>query len=268
MESLATRLSPGKSESKMGRKKKLGTAKSSLLGSFRLPGTRPAVWCDERTPDLLHSKVRIGATYSPWLSDSEFLDTYAAIRDFTLVDMFRCYELWDLAKQTELVEGSIVEVGVWRGGTGCLLALAAPAKVVFLADTFAGVVKAGARDTRYVGGEHAEASEQTVRALLASAGVTNARVLTGVFPDDTACHVNGSVSLLHIDVDVYQSGKDTVEWGLSRLPVGAMIVFDDYGFSGCEGITRLVSELRKSLHDFAFIHNLNGHAIFIRTGNG
>lgn len=195
------------------------------------------------------------------------MNAYAAIRDFTLVDVYRCYELWDLAKQAELVEGAILEIGVWRGGTGCLLALAAPAKIVYLADTFTGVVKAGAKDTRYVGGEHAEASEHTVRRLLASAGVTNARVLTGVFPDDTACHVSGPVSLLHIDVDVYQSGKDTVEWALARLPVGSVIVFDDYGFSGCEGITQLVRELRKSLHDFAFIHNLNGHAIFIRTGN-
>ncbi len=236
-------------------------------------GTRPflwrwrknAVWSGERSPDLLHSRLRPGATYSPWLSDQAFLKAYEAARDSTLVDIYRCYELWDLAGQAASVEGSILEGGVWRGGTGCLLALAAPAKTVNLADTFTGVVKTGERDTRYVGGEHADVSEPAVRQLLETAGVTNARLLRGVFPDETAAEVSGPVALLHVDVDVYQSGKDVVRWALPRLPVGAAIVFDDYGFLGCEGITRLVHELREVLAGFAFIHNLNGHAFFIRT---
>lgn len=245
--------------------KGLARAMQSLLGACKLPGIRPGVWSHERAPEVLHSKVRVGATYSPWLSDSQFMKAYSAIRDFTLVDICRCYELWGLAKQAALVEGSILEVGVWRGGTGCLLALAAPSKTVYLADHFAGIVKAGVKDTRYVGGEHADASDQAVRSLLASAGATNARLLKGIFPEETAAAVSGPVSLLHIDVDVYQSAKDIIAWGAGRLPAGAAIVFDDYGFCGCEGITRLVNELRESLRDCTFIHNLNGHGIFIRT---
>ena len=239
----------------------------SALGRLKRGVGRPrgSAWSDQRSPELLHSRVRTGATYSPWLSDTEFLEAYGAVKDFTLVDIYRCYELWDLAKQAASVEGSILEVGVWRGGTGCLLAQAAPAKMVYLADTFSGVVKAGTCDTRYVGGEHADASEPAVRELMAKAGVTNARLLRGIFPEETGAEVSGPVALLHADVDVYQSGKDVVEWALPRMPAGAAIVFDDYGFSGCEGITRLVHELRKTLGRFAFIHNLNGHAIFIRT---
>ncbi|HVC00085.1 MAG TPA: TylF/MycF/NovP-related O-methyltransferase [Candidatus Dormibacteraeota bacterium] len=223
------------------------------------------VWSNERSPELLHSKLRTGATYSPWLSDQEFLKAYDAVKDFTRVDIYRCYELWSLAKQAAAVPGSILEVGVWRGGTGCLLALAAPAKLVYLADTFKGVVKAGAQDTRYVGGEHADTSEQVAWELLERTGAANARLLRGIFPEETAAWVSGPISLLHVDVDVYQSGKDVVEWVLPHLPVGAAIVFDDYGFLGCEGITRLVHEMRGSLKDFTFIHNLNGHGIFIRT---
>jgi O-methyltransferase len=225
------------------------------------------VWSDARSPDLIHSRVRTGATYSPWLSDREFLNAYQAVKEFTLVDIYRCYELWDLAKQTARVEGCIVEVGVLRGGTGCLLAIAAPAKEVYLADTFAGVVKAGPKDTRYGGGEHADTSEKIVRDLLLSAGAANARILKGVFPEETGSCVNGPVALLHIDVDVYESGREIVRWARPHLPAGAAIVFDDYGYYGCEGITRLVRELRETIPDFRFIHNLNGHAIFVRTSN-
>jgi O-methyltransferase len=168
----------------------------------------------------------VTATYSPWLSDREFLRAYEIIKDFTLVERERCYELWDLAKQSIKVNGAIVEVGVWRGGTGCLLAMSAPTKSVYLADTFEGVVKASKNDTYYMGGEHADTSVQVVNRLLASARVDNVRLLEGIFPDETAAELEGPISLLHVDVDVYQSAKDIVEWALPRLRIGAKIVFE------------------------------------------
>jgi O-methyltransferase len=44
---------------------------------------------------------------------------------------------------------------------------------------------------------------------------------------------------------------------------GSILVFDDYGFSTCKGITRLVNELRSS-GDWIYIYNLNKHAILIK----
>jgi O-methyltransferase len=75
----------------------------------------------------------------------------------------------------------------------------------------------------------------------------------GIFPDETAAELEGPISLLHVDVDTYQSAKDIVEWALPRLPIGAKIVFDDYGFYESGGITRLVNEMRESLDSFDFV---------------
>lgn len=238
------------------------------LGVFRKRDGRRGEskhWSHERAPEILHSRLMPAATYSPWLADAAFMAAYQRVKKSTLVDIYRCYELWELAKQSLRVEGAIVEVGVWRGGTGCLLALAAPEKTVYLADTFAGVVNAGAHDTRYAGGEHADTSEELVQALLDSAGVKNARLVKGMFPGETAAIVEGSVALLHVDVDVYESARATVEWAMPRLKPGAAMVFDDYGFYGCEGVTRLVNELRGQLPEFAFVYNLNGHAVLVKT---
>jgi O-methyltransferase len=47
------------------------------------------------------------------------------------------------------------------------------------------------------------------------------------------------------------------------LAVNGVIVFDDYGFSGTQGVTRFVNALR-SRDDLLFIHNLNGHAVVIK----
>ncbi len=216
---------------------------------------------------LRHARCSPGGTYSPWIEDQVFLKLFKKIQGSTLVDIYRCYELWDIAQQIEVVEGDVLEVGVWRGGTGAILtsALAQSSKAIFLADTFRGVVNAGPKDPRYVGGEHADTSVQAVEDLMAQLGLKDrAQLLQGVFPSDTSAKIHGNLALVHCDVDVYQSCKNVVEWCLPRLSIGGVIIFDDYGFSGCEGVTEYCNELRK-LDYLRFIYNVNGHAIFTRV---
>jgi O-methyltransferase len=214
---------------------------------------------------ISHHRILPFSTLAPWLDDKDFIEIYDKVKLNTLVDIYRCYELWYLAKQLSNIQGSILEVGVWRGGTGAILAKAVEpnGKKVFLADTFEGVVKAGSNDTSYVGGEHADTSEAMVKDLMQSLLLPNYRILTGIFPEETAHLVETPIAMLHCDVDVYSSAKDVVEWCLPRLTVGGVLVFDDYGFLGCEGITLFCQELQER-RDFIFVHNINGHAIFIK----
>ena len=143
-----------------------------------------------KTPAEFGQSVVIpAATYSPWNDDQSFIAAYNAIQANTLVDAYRCYELWSLIGQMGGLEGDILEVGAWRGGTGCLMAqraqtLAAP-KRVYLCDTFSGVVKAGDKDSDYKGGEDADASASVVRELAARLGADNIEILEGIFPEDT-----------------------------------------------------------------------------------
>jgi O-methyltransferase len=206
--------------------------------------------------------------YAPWATDTEFLAIYEGVRTNTLVDVVRCYELWDLEHNLSAIPGGILEVGVWRGGTGAILASALartkPDQTIYLCDTFRGVVKAGDHDSSYRGGEHANTSLDQVRDLLESLSLHNAVLLEGIFPEDTARRIPaGPISLCHIDVDVYQSAKDTVDWVGGRLATGGALVFDDYGFPACVGVTRLVHEL-KATGCWTAIYNLNGHAILIK----
>lgn len=226
---------------------------------------RVKVWNNPPSP-YLHSKLFPGGTYSPWLSDDRFQTIFRSIEGHTLVDQYRCYELWSLASHLGSVSGDILEVGVWRGGTGVVLANAVsgdPTRLVYLADTFEGVVKAGHNDPRYVGGEHSDTSEAIVLELVKDQGLTNVQILKGIFPDQTAVSIRGDIAMLHCDVDVYESARGVVEWVLPRLSPGGVIVFDDYGFSGCEGVTRYCNELAQRTN-LRFIYNLNGHAIFIK----
>lgn len=210
------------------------------------------------------------ANYAPWLQDAAFQNTYSRIKDNTLVDMYRCYELWELTAEIHALNNSVsfLEVGVWKGGTagiiGKRLALLNSAAPFYLADTFTGIVKASEKDEFYNGGEHADTTFETVETLMKDM-YGNYRILTGIFPNDTAIQIDPDekFGLCHIDVDVYQSAKDIVEWIWDRLIIGGMIIFDDYGFHTTTGVTMYVNEM-KNMSDRVVIYNLNGHAIIIK----
>lgn len=216
----------------------------------------------------LHEVIRPRTTYLPWNEDETFMETYQTIQEHTLVDRYRCFELWSLVEQASKIKGSLIEIGVWRGGTGALIArkanLCGTSDPVYLCDTFTGVVKASGKDSTYEGGEHSDTSLQTVQSLLDGYRLDNVRILEGIFPDETLRFVEQeSFRFCHIDVDVYQSAKEIVEWIWPKLSIGGMIVYDDYGFIDCDGITEHVEEQRSS-SDRLLMYNLNGHAVIVK----
>ena len=116
---------------------------------------------------------------------------------------------------------------------------------VYLCDTWKGVVKTGAIDTYYRDGKHDDASPRMVEKLVAELGLRNVELLQGVFPDETGEQIaDRTFRLCHCDVDVYQSAKDVLDWVWPRLSPGGVVVFDDYGFPACPGVTKLVDEQR------------------------
>jgi len=209
------------------------------------------------------------ATYCPWNADKAFKELYSVVRDFTLVDESRCFELWKLIEQcTKLKTGHCIEIGVWRGGTGAVIAKQAAncglSDTVHLCDTFAGVVKAGRHDSSYKGGEHSDTTRLKVEGLMKQLSLDNVRLHEGVFPDDTGEQLESlEFRFCHIDVDVYESANDILAWIWDRMVPGGMIVYDDYGFKCCDGIRRHVEEQMGS-PDRIVIHNLNGHAIVVK----
>jgi O-methyltransferase len=208
------------------------------------------------------------ATYAPWRADAEFNRVYATIHKKTLVDIWRCHELWSLLGELREVPGAVLEVGVWRGGTGALLAARAKGlgleDTVYLCDTWQGVVKTTEVDTYYQDGKHDNTSRAIVEGLVTEMAVDNVELLEGIFPDQTGAGIRGeSFRLCHCDVDVYESAKGVLEWVWPRLSHGGVVVFDDYGFPACPGVTKLVDEQRMR-DDRLVLHNLNGHGILVK----
>jgi hypothetical protein len=49
-------------------------------------------------------------------------------------------------------------------------------------------------------------------------------------------------AFVHVDVDLYQPTRDSLEFFYPRLSPGAVLLCDDYGFTSCPGATRAVDE--------------------------
>jgi hypothetical protein len=219
---------------------------------------------------FVYDSIAPDANYAPWLNDTGFHGIYNEIKGNSLVDTYRIFELWELAGKAHALnnQAHFIEIGVWRGGSAAVVArklqLVNAHVNLYLADTFTGVVKASSKDAFYGGGEHADTSQEIVENLICGI-YKNYKILKGIFPDDTSHLIDAEnrFCYCHIDVDVYESAKDIVNWIWDKMVTGGMIIFDDYGFHTCSGITRYVNE-QKELQDRLIIHNLNGHAIMIK----
>src|SRR5579864_2978643 len=183
------------------------------------------------------------STYSPWLSDSYFQIASERVWGYTSRDQLRCYELWSLVQQSnKLSGGALLEVGNWRGDTGCLIAQAAAhfgiPDHVYLCGTFEPVAKTGS------GKVSQDKGKLVLDALVARLRLDNVEVVQGVFPDTTSLRITEpAFRFVHIGEGVYQSAKASLEYLWPRLVPGGIVVFDHYGTYGSESLTRLVNEL-------------------------
>jgi predicted O-methyltransferase YrrM len=144
----------------------------------------------------------------------------------------RANVLKKLAAQTKNVPGDVAELGVYRGGSARDLAAACPDKTIHLFDTFSGLPESEGNHT--AGGFSASLEE---------ARITGNRVVyyQGLFPETTvSLRDDQRFSLVHVDADLEPSTLAAIEFFWPRLSPGGAIVFDDYQWKDCPGVTKAV----------------------------
>lgn len=202
------------------------------------------------------------------LFDEAEWELYERVREFTMTSPER---VCALAKAVEYVarndiEGAIVECGVWRGGSMMavaysLLAIGCTRYDLYLFDTFSGMVQPSRKDgdaaseklKRKANDKHGWclATLDDVRANLAATGYPASRIhfVQGRVEDTIPGFAPGSISLLRLDADWYESTKHDLEHLYPRLTPGGVLVIDDYGsWPGCrKAVDEFFAESRKPL---------------------
>lgn len=169
----------------------------------------------------------------------------------TLLDTTRICNLIKYAvRANETMDSNSVfaEFGSYKCGSGELIAKACPNRSVFLIDSFQGLPEPNPeKGDFHFQGEMADVD------YIGTAGYfkmlyPNVRLLKGFSPSvfdffDSATRF----TLVHVDCDLFQSGKDAVDFFWPKLMDGGYMLFDDYGFTSCKGIKILVDEFTKEL---------------------
>lgn len=147
-----------------------------------------------------------------------------------------------LLLSTQHLQGDIVEVGVYKGGSAKVLVENAGDSRVFLFDTFAGMPHHDkALDGRWGVGSFSDTSVESIRQMFA--GNERVSVYAGVFPVDTGDFLDGArLRFVHLDCDNYGSYTAALEFLYEMVVPGGILVFDDYGEDCCPGATAAVDE--------------------------
>jgi O-methyltransferase len=149
-----------------------------------------------------------------------------------------------LFRQTLQIPGDIFECGVYKGGTAALIAAllaeTKSAKKLYLFDTFEGMPETDAKKDWHRKGDFSDTSLEEVQSFVN--GGKACIFKKGFIPDTFIDLSDTAVSFCHIDVDIYRSIIDSLEFIWPRLSSGGVIVFDDYGFPTCLGARQAVDD--------------------------
>jgi O-methyltransferase len=200
--------------------------RSAISGMFKFAGLKVQKY-DKVFPEL-------------WSTDGQFQALFNEIKDRTVVSQDRCFMLYQMAQYANNKEGHIAEIGVYKGGTGRLIAKTCPNKQVHLFDTFSGMPKENQVVDWHKQGDFSDTSLDSVKAFLKDCN--NVVFHPGLFPGTANEIVNTRFSLVYIDVDIYQSVKDCLEFFYNRVTPAGIIILDDYESRYCLGVKQAVTE--------------------------
>ncbi|HUT73933.1 MAG TPA: TylF/MycF/NovP-related O-methyltransferase [Armatimonadota bacterium] len=195
-----------------------------------------------------------------WDEDLRFQAVLSEVQEHTILDVPRCYILWQLGKTVSAITGDAAELGVYRGGTAKLLAKACPGRTLHLFDPFTGLPAPSLIDVMGEG-EFIDTSLEQVEDYLRDC--RDVRIYPGLFPETARPTKDAQFCFVHVDADLYRSVLDACIWSYPRLRPGGVMVFDDHGWSCSPGAKQAVDEFFADRPEYP-VYLPTGQAVVIR----
>ena len=139
------------------------------------------------------------------------------------------------------IEGDIAEVGVANGATAKIISYFKNNKKLHLFDTFDGIPFVGREDDKSISAGDCKSSLEFVKENLK--GEKNIEFYKGIFPDTGDKIKNNRFSFVHLDVDIYETTKKSLEFFYDKMNKGGIILSHDY--SQYKGVKQAFDEFFK-----------------------
>lgn len=159
----------------------------------------------------------------------------------------------DMIERVRHVDGDIVECGVSIGHGALLFTLLSDyfgrPRIYYGFDSFEGFPDPVAKDeiTPIKGKDFWASPPDTVLKVLRDGRVPDEtirdriRLVKGWF-DNTLVNYEGKIALLHLDCDLYESYRVSLDALFSKVQPGGVIMFDEYGDTRWPGATKAIDE--------------------------
>lgn len=137
------------------------------------------------------------------------------------------YQVYTAVQRTKKIDGDIAEVGVYRGGSAKLICEAKENRPLHLFDTFEGLPDLCEIDDpeQFHKGKFL-ASLESVKDCLKK--YPNVHFYKGLFPSTAEPIKSKKFSFVHLDVDLYESTLNCIEFFYPRMSSGGIIISHDY----------------------------------------
>lgn len=150
---------------------------------------------------------------------------------------------------TQHLEGDVAEVGVYIGRTAKMIEGFRGDRCLFLFDTFTGIPgNVKEIDDMYWEGKYDDVNYEKVKEMFK--GDPNVFIHKGVFPQDTGYTIKlNKFSFVHLDVNIYQSTKDCLEFFWPKMVDNGIILI--HNTSQAEGAKQALQEFNKKTNTIA-----------------
>jgi len=211
----------------------------------------------------LFGDFQLSEDYKLWRTDKKFIEDFKRLSPHNLYSQDRKFTLREFVRSTGYLDASLAECGCYQGASAYFMAEAGAGSTLHLFDSFEGLSKPDEHDLAsdntpiYWHEGDLRTNESIVRNVLA--GFDNVKFHKGWIPEKFKETENEKFRVVHIDVDLYQPTKDSLEYFYPRMIPGGVIVMDDFGFTSCPGAHKAATE---------FMKDKKQHIIHLPTGQG
>jgi len=149
------------------------------------------------------------------------------------------YTIFSSVKAIRNIDGAIAEVGVYKGNTAKLICEVKGERPLFLFDTFQGMPNEKISEfDEWELNTHTDNTPESVRTYLS--GYPNVTLIAGRFPESLAqpsgeIAISQRYAMVNLDVDLYQSTLDALEFFYPRLSPGGRLISHNYNLKDSPG---------------------------------
>jgi O-methyltransferase len=199
------------------------------------------------------------------LIDAGFQNSLGEVHALTILDTERLANLWQLCRLSN-PRGGIIEIGSYKGGSALHLSNSCPARKIYVCDTFEGFGTL-ARDLNldriFMQNNFSDTDLFKVQTAWRGKG-RDVEWIKGYFPESAAGLSIQDLSFAHIDVDLYESAKRTLDYLSTRFIERSIIVLDDY-LRKADGLMKAVKEFETKHPEWVSFPIFPGQGLMIHN---